>query len=55
MKKPRKKISLHAEINTAVQNKRLVMTVYFLLRLSVILVMIARCSTAILKMCSSAC
>lgn len=42
MKKPRKKISLHAEINTAVQNKRLVMTVYFLLRLSVILVMIAQ-------------
>ena len=42
MKKPRKKISLHAEINTAVQNKRLVMAVYFLLRLSVILVMIAQ-------------
>lgn len=43
MHKPHKKLHfLHAEVTSTIQNKRLVMAVYFFLRLSVILVMIAQ-------------
>lgn len=34
---------IHAEINGTIQNKRLVMTVYFLLRFSVVVILVAQC------------